>query len=326
MVVWQDWDTLRTKLKTASDEVRRRQNLAWGAGSLQIYLFATSWDSAHATRETRNNDDILARRLTSLAYKPLIVASAGQAAAGTPGKRLTEATPEAPMSMGMEEFVLVVTACGPCTGPTRALVQEANRSKQMVHVAAPGVDVVSTVHGGRYTKQGGTSQAAAFVAGLASAMASRYPNAYHDATALKLRLQVTSMPAEFFGAKNVEMAAGIIDPEVATKNPTVHWVKYNGGTWEEVKSFKWLRPAITVDEGLNTDSQGVSAVLRIIKRDNQWIFYREEGVAGVSKRGPVTLPTADLNEQIVEINGLRKTLAEIEDLILAYAEPTRGVP
>ena len=325
MVVWQDWDTLRTKLKTASDEVRRRQNLARGNGSLQIYLFATSWESAHTTRESRNNDDILARRLTSLAYKPLIVAAAGQVAAGAVGQRVTEATPEAPMSMGMEDFILVVTACDPCTGATRALVREANHSKLLVHVAAPGVGVVSTVHGGRYTKHGGTSQAAAFVAGLASAMASRYPNAYADATALKLRLQVTSMPAEFFGVRSVEMAAGIVDPDLATRNPTISWVKYNGANWEQVTSFKWLRQAIAVDDGLSTDSQGVSAVLRIIKRNNQWIFYREEGVAGITKRGPVTVSATDLDEQIAEIDGARKTLGEIEDLILTYAEPAPTV-
>jgi hypothetical protein len=43
-------------------------------------------------------------------------------------------------------------------------------------------------------------------------------------------------------------------------------------------------------------------------------------VAGITKRGPATVAATDLTDQIVEIDGVRKTLGEIEDLVLAYGE------
>lgn len=63
-----------------------------------------------------------------------------------------------------------------------------NRGVRSVHVAAPGVDIYSTVMGGAYEKMSGTSMAAPHVAGLAALVKSAYP----EATASQVRARIVN--------------------------------------------------------------------------------------------------------------------------------------
>jgi subtilisin family serine protease len=56
------------------------------------------------------------------------------------------------------------------------LLASSNWGHKSVDVAAPGQDILSTLPGGRYGKMSGTSQAAAFVSGVAAEVLSRYPD------------------------------------------------------------------------------------------------------------------------------------------------------
>jgi len=74
-----------------------------------------------------------------------------------------------------------------------------NFGPKTVHVAAPGVNVYSTVRGGRYESFSGTSMAAPHVAGVAALMASVMPDMGY--AEIKERLIKTSDPAQFLRKK-----------------------------------------------------------------------------------------------------------------------------
>jgi len=62
------------------------------------------------------------------------------------------------------------------TDPSNRLLSSSNWGKKKVDVAAPGESIFSTLPGGRYGSMTGTSQATAFVSGLAALLLSKNPN------------------------------------------------------------------------------------------------------------------------------------------------------
>jgi thermitase len=82
-----------------------------------------------------------------------------------------------------------------------------NVGVKTVHVAAPGVNIVSTVPGGKYDSYSGTSMATPHVSGIAALMLSRDPNLkFSD---IKSRLISSSRP--LFLLKSKVMSGGIAD-------------------------------------------------------------------------------------------------------------------
>ncbi|WP_458756708.1 S8 family serine peptidase [Afipia sp. TerB] len=106
------------------------------------------------------HDPLLERGLAAAAAKKIIlVAAAGNAGPKSP-----------PLYPGADRNVIAVTA----TDSSDRLFTGANHGAY-VAVAAPGVDILSAVPGGKYRMTSGTSLSAAFVSGLAALMIARNP-------------------------------------------------------------------------------------------------------------------------------------------------------
>lgn len=226
-----DWDTMGVK-DTAQEMVRRYSERGT---TLQVYLFASAWSTTGGSDlylgdpANRYNDSTpgsqLGKRIKDMAPLALWVAAAGQ-------KDLTSVPPIkeplnissnlalSPMNLGDLPNVVVVTACDDCqglrqTGPT--LTRDVNYSSTgMVHVAAPGLKVPSPADQFQYASAGGTSEAAAFVAGLASALVAKFPGKY-DAGKVKARLQYTATP--WVPSTGNVVASGIVDATTALLDP-----------------------------------------------------------------------------------------------------------
>jgi subtilisin family serine protease len=141
------------------------------------------------------------------------------------------------IAAGRQAGILFVTAAGnegrdndrlasyPASYPDEAVIAVAasDRSDRLagfsnvgastVHLAAPGVGIVSTVPGGRYASYSGTSMAAPHVAGTLALMAAANP----DATASELRtaLLATTRPVE--GLAGQVVTGGVVDAGAAVR-------------------------------------------------------------------------------------------------------------
>src|SRR5262249_54454539 len=117
---------------------------------------------------------VLATKILN-AGETLWVVAAGQAsdtAEQRVGPDLSKKLFEYPMNLGDLANVVVVTACDDCLGPQASLYSWANYSTTgMVTVAAPGGSgsegIPAPASQQRYARAMGTSQATAFVAGIA---------------------------------------------------------------------------------------------------------------------------------------------------------------
>ena len=66
---------------------------------------------------------------------------------------------------------------------------------RFVHVAAPGVDpIAGWITDDAIGQASGTSQAAAYVAGIVASMIGYFPNSYTSPDVVKIKLQATSRP------------------------------------------------------------------------------------------------------------------------------------
>jgi hypothetical protein len=180
--------------------------------------------------------------------RPLLVAAAGQPEKKEePASPLSPNSPRSPQNLGDFQNVVVVTACTECGAEQQALYERANFAVPgfpMVHVAAPGGDpIAGWVNDKEMGAGGGTSQAAALVAGVAAAMIGHYPRTYTEAWRVKKRLQMTSRPlapqadgTAHPSAKH--LTGGIVDPVLALLDPTKHWLR-EGGAWKPIKIRHW---------------------------------------------------------------------------------------
>lgn len=94
------------------------------------------------------------------------------------------------------------------------LASFSNYGRRTVHVGAPGVNIYSSTHGGRYDSWSGTSMATPHVSGVAALLISHEPNL--TAVEVKQRLMATTKPLR--GLKNKVASNGLTNAYNALTN------------------------------------------------------------------------------------------------------------
>ncbi len=303
-----------------------------------IFLFAAKWENKnplpdpHGRPTDPRDKDVLADQIVQV--EALWVVAAGNRTTEDPE---TEIGPGSnfPMNLGDKPMVLVITACEHCDNNNWSQAQimlDAKVSSKFVHIAAPGDNIPSTVADGKFATAPGTSQAAALVAGVASAMVSARPLYYSKAFQVKKRLQITSRPFPF-AADRGRIATGIIDAEMAMRDPQRNWFRPRGGDMATVDHFTWQvqdLPFTDPDTGHRVSAGKVEYIYRILKRNEEFYLYtKDEGARApiwkVNLLGPYSVAAQDLETVIFkgEVSGpngkttMSFKLKEVEDLILA---------
>lgn len=217
--------------------------------------------------------------------QPLLIVAAGQNPDGTEGMELDARTLMSPQNLGDLPNVVTVTACTHCNRSGAALAPGSNfdTQRRFVHVAAPGgKDLPGWVNGEGIGAASGTSQAAAYVGGVAASMIARYPQRYRRAPDVKLRLQVTSAPiVSADGAlapASAKLSAGIVDPQLAALDPARDWVKTADG-WRPVLARRWSKSQVRFrsDRGIESD-RDLYSLLRLVQtesRDWHYVAYTD---------------------------------------------------
>lgn len=216
---------------------------------------------------------------------PLLIVAAGQDRDQPEGMELDARTLMSPQNLGDLPNVVTVTACTRCKRRAATLAPDANFDPQrrFVHVAAPGGDdLPGWVNGEGIGAASGTSQAAAYVGGVAASMIARYPQRYRRAPDVKLRLQVTSAPiVSADGAlapASAKLSAGIVDPQLAALDPARDWVKTADG-WRPVLARRWSKSQVRFrsDRGIESD-RDLYSLLRLVQtesRDWHYVAYTD---------------------------------------------------
>jgi hypothetical protein len=211
----------------------------------------------------------------------LFVVSAGQRTGATSGIELSARYGLSPQNLGDLPNVVVVTACSRCARKDARLMPDANydRDRRFVHLAAPGgMPLPGWINKDSLGATSGTSQAAAYVAGLAADMMARHPSAYRFAWQVKQRLQATSAPLRASdGSPNRDaekLSAGLVDPELATLDPTKDWIR-QGGKWTEVRVRGWMRGYAAPFRTVGVKRYDLSEALRISRSGGSYTVYRQ---------------------------------------------------
>ena len=339
---WEVYDSSTDSLQPVSDQERSKladdinNSVPWRV--LPIFLAATAFDLPRGVAKGASLPNEQARFVGKLAWaiqkrRPLLIVAAGQAdkTDATP-HQITATAPYSPQYFGDLDNVVVVTACKTCQRDDTRLLESAYYGPDFVHVAAPGGDFIpgwlsATDVGPGY----GTSQAAAYVAGVAATMIGSFPDAYSSAFPVKLRLQVSSrvLPLQVgptVSQDQLKLSAGVVDPILALLNPAKTWVKTAGG-WSELRIKSWPRGGLDFGDPLGKkyhyDGDNILRVTRLfVPGTNQYrsVYidqYKDGGqvnLGTVLRLGPVSVlgsPTLTL------CDGAPFALDSAEDLIPA---------
>jgi Subtilase family len=298
----------------------------------QIWVFASEWPLALKKDELPDVgdqqfsgdmrfQDLRAKRIKGTSS--LWVVSAGDSAFGRPVSR-SDLT--APMNLGDLPNVIVVTACEGCYTKSPHLMPKANFSiagERAVHIAGPGEEITSTVGGGggMYARSKGTSQATAFVAGVASLMTSGYPTHYHNAPyKIKFRLQVTSKPL-LSGAESSKVAAGILDPVAALLDPDENYADTNTGSLDKLEPSKWCARNLEFRDAsgktLPVPTTNIRRMFRVPSQQTWVVYYTENPLQGeLLKFGPANLVDPAVGEPLLISGKEVYTPSNLMDVIL----------
>lgn len=333
-------------MRTDIDAAQDRHDTNGTTVGLPVFVFASSWGfpNKDPQRDRLDNDTVRFRTNpiadTVASFGGLWIVAAGQPdAAGEQPLDITKRLPLGPMNLGDQRNVIVVTACVNCASAQPALREPVNYStERMVHLAAPGDDMPGPAGSRRLGLGGGTSQAAAFVAGVASAMISKYPSDFDRPELVKSRLQYTSRPV-LTGSAADRVTAGVVDPAVALLDPERHYVLRRLGTFAPVALDGWCTDSIQlVDpdtmQPLKDGTIRTRDILRLYRVNRgdasgasaQWMVYTKWPWSGgqpgdVLRLGPgtFTLPgsRAGRAPSIVKAKGADGiALSTIDDLLI----------
>jgi hypothetical protein len=260
--------------------------------------------------------------------RPIVIAAAGDG-----GINIDARTNLFPQVLGDAGNVIVVTACVDCRKGKATLLPEANHSAEFVHVAAPGGQPVPGWTGpNSMGAVPGTSQAAAFVAGIAANMLNNDPSVYKEFGVLKLRLQACSWPLPYFvdGESNkaiAKLAAGVVDPAICSLDPKVAWVKREGSGWTSAYLKRWIDPQAGAfkDESGGRTGPALKDVLRVMKTDSSgessWTIYsraKEDSARWEKGFGQIKTDVAasiDKQAMIEFCDGSKLGLSELIDIL-----------
>jgi hypothetical protein len=304
-------------------------NESYGGVPRNIYLIASTFPTTTLTLTPSGQlaDPALRDReppAKSIAkLRPILIAAAGQAPADDkPAEYLSTHYPWAPHNLGDWPNVIVVTACHVCAPNNAKLMRTAGYSDSIVHLAAPGGDTVSGwISDTEIGAARGTSQAAAYVAGVSAAMIARYPSKYAQAETLKAWLQITAWPivegVDETPGDAARVAVGVVDPIRAQLDPDVTWM-LRDGTWSNVTVGEFPVNA-WVDGGEETGLTG-SKVRRMVRlgdgvQPSYALLSLGEVPGEVRRSRPLTL----VSGKIAVCSGGRREmvdLSEIRELII----------
>ena len=267
--------------------------------------------------------------------QPLVVVAAGQASTreNAPPIGLSPTVPRSPQNLGDRRYVLVVTACDNCSRKAPTILGTANFGSdngRYVHVAAPGGQpIVGWVSRSTIGAAAGTSQAAAYTAGILAEMRGRWPTTYKDPDMVKKRIQVTSWP--IYNRPGLpsdawtKLATGLVDPLLALVDPKQHWIK-RSGSWQAIRLRGISGDFISID-GTAKVPLTEKTVARIVKVSGDstsplWVIYRDAEELGepgaqlgeVKRDGPL-MP--DDNAMLAPCDGPSIPLRDIADLVIA---------
>lgn len=157
----------------------------------------------------------------------LIVCSAGNT---SPRGVDLEKKPSYPASFDLPNLITVsgVQADG-------KMYTKSNYGKKAATLAAPGVDIYSTLVGNRYGYASGTSMSAAFVTGVAAVAHSANPKLYSSELKKVLELSTQKLPS----LKNKTKTGGMIDGYKAVKNAKAYRHKYDTTAPKIIYKTQW---------------------------------------------------------------------------------------
>jgi hypothetical protein len=305
-------------------------------GTPQVFLVATTIPyepSYHVTMQIdppRRFDRQLEHNIQAL--QPLFVVAAGQDAHPI---ALSPRAPMSPQNLGDQRNVIVVTACDDCRRDSPTLLKEANYSVEggdFVQIAAPGGQpMLGWVDHQSIGAASGTSQAAAFAAGIAAEMLSRWPSNYALAETVKKRLQVTSWPLyPRVGVPSDDsdhVATGIVDPVLALLDPSVTWLK-DDQRWRQIRVRGFSSDTLQLQQSTGTPiwllGKSVARIVRVSAPEDApaYVVYTDaarrtghaELIGKVMRDGPLE---ADPALAIVQCTGPPIPLSGVRDLIIA---------
>lgn len=340
----------------ASGEIAAYIDTTSGSAPPPIYLFATGLKRSYLVADPDNGNwqlELLPDKSTRFsdpinslvrfsAKRPLLIVAAGQKQLRGESTELSALSNYIPQNLGDHPNVIVVTACRVCKRGSVELLKGAFKSElsvsKFVHIAAPGGAPIpawtsETSMGSAF----GTSQAAAYVAGVAASMLGRYSSVYKELGALKYRLQMCSFPLQATTPERTSnseisgLSAGVIDPSVCQLDPTKTWIKTSNGKWSPVLMKRWTEQTLFFWGSKKAIPIGNENVLRIIrtgellptaklalyvKRKDE-LPTESELEAGLGQVTTIRAASHSPQAGLVLCNGTTVPLGDLDDVILA---------
>lgn len=161
---------------------------AQGGGDIGNAVAALAYATAKGARITNNS---WGSDQYSQALKDVLAASPALhvCAAGNDGWD-NDNHPSYPANYDLDNVIAVASH-----NSRNQLANTSNRGAHTVHVAAPGVGIMSTYKDGKYGWSSGTSMAAPHVSGVAALIVSQYPDADNETIKSRIMHSVDSMPS-----------------------------------------------------------------------------------------------------------------------------------
>ena len=312
------------------------------AGPAKILAFASEYLTDGSPRGAQFSKEI-DRFSASIAAKRisksdvLLVTAVGQETKGNvphPRQPINTTSKVFPMNLGDLDNVIVVTACVDCETERAAIMSDANYSQPglrvpLVHLAAPGgipIAGIVTTDAKEIALASGTSQASAFVAGAAAAVATCFPQYLHTPGDIKKHLMVTSRPSLSADAHAL-VATGILDYERALRHPQRDWMQEIGT--DELKQIAidgWCTSQVELlsSNGDPPTRIDTSVIRRMFRTTNEsgstrWVIYAEDlnnVPYGLVKYGPGDLRSTGPLARVAEAGQL-VSLSRFSDLLIA---------